>query len=79
MINSLLQKFCTVSFIQSDPTLNDPDFKIHVNWKSGLAITLLVTVLSVLVLVMFQIWVLLVMIKLDLPNALVQHQKLPVS
>ena len=60
-------------------TLNDPNFKNHVNWKSGLAITSLVTVPSVLAHVIKVDWVLLVMIELDLQNVLVQHQNPPVS
>ena len=60
-------------------TLNDPNFKNHVNWKSGLAITSLVTVPSVLAHVIKVDWVLLVMIELDLQNVHVQHQNLPVS
>ena len=52
-------------------TLNDPNFKNHVNWKSGLAITSLVTVPSVLAHVIKVDWVLLVMIELDLQNVLV--------
>ena len=60
-------------------TLNDPIFQNLVNWKSGLAITLLVTVPSVLALVILLVWVLLVMIELDLQNVLAQHQQLPVS